>query len=265
MTTSFDAAQVADLFALALEAGEFDNAIEQYLDDNFRSLIRDTFYSQTLKEEGKEVAEAALHEWATVRTSQEVADSLAPIAASLAQLARVCHQEVSVKVLAKTDKSMFPFPRKSSHSTFAIVVNNPIVLGCACNQPRGAHKFSPHGELGITSYVVVIDPFDQRNNSIVLMLPVRDEKPGQNGAVALILSRNGTMESRVFDVILYKNGAESLVFGIDQPYRVSSISGASPCQFVGFPGAQEYITSSLKELPEYLAHVALELSGEHGH
>lgn len=268
MTTSTDSAQLSSYIFGVLEAGKFNSTVEEFLDSTFRGDDPDTFYARTLREEGKEAAEQQLIELAKTRWSDRVADALAPIVAAIAQLATVQHRNVKVRSFVKTDDSFFPFPYRSSRNTFAIAVTNPEIPGCGCNQPKGSDKFGRYGELGITSYVVVIDPADSEHNCVVLMLPIRKDRDSEtpsNGFVSLVMGRNGRMASARKEVYLYRDSAEHLAFGGEGGMGMSSAEGGAPCQYVGFPGAQEFITSSLHELPEYLEHAALELSGEHQH
>ncbi|MGB4762147.1 MAG: hypothetical protein WBP12_02185 [Candidatus Saccharimonas sp.] len=267
MTTSTDTNLLANILLKEVATGGFGNTVEEYLDNVFRNHREDrTFYSRILKEEGKEAAEAKLAEWAEDNHDHRVADALAPIVVSLSRLLEVEHRNISVKQFDKTDRSIFPFPYQASRFSYGIAVTNPEVPGCGCTQAKGAEVFSLWGELGITSFVVVIDPLQPENNSLVLMLPIRDDKKGnenRHGFVAVVMSRDGSIRSEVKEVYLYKNAAEHLAFGGVQPFGVSTASGGSPCGYVGFPGAQEFITSSLDNLAEYLSDVANKLSGQH--
>ncbi len=269
MTTTTDTTRLASVLFEEAMTGRFSNTVEKYLDETFRSdSDNHSFYSRILKEEGREAAEARLIEWAKVNNDHRVADALAPIVASLSRLLEVEHGNISVKQFDKTGRSIFPFPYRASRESYGIAVTNPEVPGCGCTQAKGAEVFSPQGELGITSFVVVIDPLKPENNSLVLMLPIRDNKKGnenRHGFVAVVMSRDGSIRSEVKEVLLYKDAAEHLAFGGDQPFGVSMASGGSPCGYVGFPGAQEFITSSLNKLAEYLSDVADKLSEQHKH
>lgn len=268
VTVSTDTTKLANVLFDEAMAGRFSNTIEQYLDE-FRNSEYPNFYTQALEAEGEEVAEARLLDWAKTMCDQRVADALAPIITSLSQLLEVEHRNIEVKRFDKPEHPILPFPYKSSEHTFAIAVTNPEVPGCGCAQAKGADKFSLWGELGITSFVVIIDPLKPEYNSLVLMLPLRDIKKGnenRHGFVTVSLSRDGKMGSTSNELFFYKGAAEHLAFGGDEkPYRVWGSQGGGPCDYVGFPGAQEYITSSLGELDVYLSDVAEKLSGQHKH
>ena len=269
MTTSIDTSRLASILFEEAMTGRFSNTVEEYLDKTFRNDNEDrTFYSRILKEEGKKAAEADLLDWAKTMHDHRVADAIAPIVMSLSQLLEVEHRNIKVKRFDKPQHSIFPFPYGSSERTFAIAITNPEVPGCGCTQPEAVGKFSLWGELGITSFVVVIDPQKPEYNSLVLMLPLRDIKKGnenRHGFVTVSLSRDGEMSSTSKELYFYKDAAEHLAFGGHEPYGVWEVQGGGPCDFVGFPGAQEYITSSLGDLAIYLADVAEKLSKNHKH
>jgi hypothetical protein len=268
VTTSTNTAGLSGALYNRHIGGEFGNIVEAYLDETFRNSNRETFYARTLKEEGHEAAEAELIEWAMVMHDHRVADALEPIVNGIAHVLDTTHHAVNGERFVKTDNSLFPFPYRSSRETYGIVLYNLEVPGCGCTQPKGFDKFSKWGELGITSFVVIIDPLRPEENSVVLMLPIRGTRENgekRNGFVAVVMRRNGEIRSVLKEVQLYSNAAEHLAFGGNQAFGVMEASGGSPCNHVGFPGAQEYITSNLSELAEYLEDVAEQLSDQHEH
>jgi hypothetical protein len=238
----------------------FDSTVDKYLDETFRSGDRETFYSSTLEKEGLEAAEAELAEWAKREHDHRVADALEPIVDAIACVLDTGHRNVWAMRFEKNNT--FPFPYGASDDVYGIVLYNPEVPGCGCSQPKGTYVFSKYGELGITSFVVIIDPLRPEVNAIVLMLPIRDISPGRSGFVAVVLSRNGDISSVRHELYLYDHAAENLAFGGNQSYGGDVSLGG---WYVGFPGAQEYIASNIGNLAEYLKGAAIRLGGQHKH
>lgn len=264
MTISTDIAQLTTHLRTLIAEHEFDSTVDKYLDETFRSGNRDTFYSKTLEEEGLEAAEAELAEWATRNSDPRVGNALAPIVDAIACVLETGHRNVAATWFMKND--LFPFPYYTSNGAFGVVLYNPSVPGCGCSQPAGTGTFSRYGELGITSFVVIVDPARPEENTVVLMLPIRDTNEKQDGFVAVMLRRNGEIEAERREIKLYENAMEQMAFGNSRPpFSTQWCKGGSPSDYVGFPGAQEYITSRLGKLPKYLKEVADQLNNPHQH
>lgn len=225
-------------------AGGFGSTVDKYVDETFRnSSYEHSFYPKALKTKGKEAAEAELRKWVEASHLYPVADALPPIVMGLSRLLEV-EPNVPVKKFGYTNHSFFPFPCGVSEDCYGIAVKNPEVR----TQSKGTDVFSPWGELGITSFVVVIDPLWPECNSVVLMLPIRDDEKGtenRHGFVAVILDRKGRMTSELHELYFYKQGAQNFAFGAGRPFEIQKSSGGRPCSQVGFPGAREFIASRL--------------------
>ena len=87
---------LAENIRVLVDTGHFGNRVEEYLDDTFRTLKRDSFYSETLAAQGREAAEEQLAHWTKSRYMHSVANAVSPLAAGIAKVIATGHKDLRV-------------------------------------------------------------------------------------------------------------------------------------------------------------------------
>lgn len=264
---TIDAAEAIATLHSSLANGHFASTVERCSAALLEEPNADTDYCQELEKNGKAAAESLILESALLQFNPQIGDAVAPIVASVVRLIDSQSSGIKVNVFPFVKYSYFPFSYKSSPETFGIAISNPEMGGCGCTEPRNSDKFGMYGDLGITSFAIAIDPLNAENNRLVLMLPIRRERADVvcDGFTAVVIGCDGSMYARTCDFILWNGYAEGRAFGINEPLEPAICGGGSISKRVGFPGAEEYIASSLRQLAEYLSDVADKLDAQHLH
>lgn len=254
----------------AVQRDWFASTLDTWIEDTFRTGPRaaETFYGTTLAKSGREAAEAQLMEWIQRDHRREIADSLTPIAQGMLKVMQADHRNVKVGFTTAFDRTLFPTPYKAGPHAKLISLYNPEIPGCGCNQPAGASDFGVYGRLGLQAIAVAIDPERPEANELTLVLPIRNAPAGTDGYVAVQLDRTGHSIGDQRTMNFYRGAALSSALGImgnDSIIMYGTASGGVTDDWIGFPGAMDYIASRLPALALYLLDAAEKLSGDHKH
>lgn len=242
-----------------IENGELKSTVDQYVDS--LRVSPSSFYQQELRRKGCESAEKLLDDVIRRRSLREFSDAIEPIAVGMRDIASSAEKTgvYSSVVNGDSTSSFSPVYFDSDTVSVVVVYGLPRHKGCGCTQPDGAEVFGQSGTLSLKALLLIES--SGGNHKLYLVFPMRNDSVGvvERGFASISIRRDGSVDG--VDLVSHMTTDSFLQYKLgivsaDPALRVSSSSGGSLDDRLGFPGAERYLLEHLPRLCPYLSTIA---------
>lgn len=225
---------------------------------------KDGWYAKTLKEQGRDAAEAKLTAYATESGIPILAPAVESTARGVLALAQADVKNEYVEFGSMSSGVPHDCHLPNASHPRLIVAFNPRIPGCGCTQPTHSEIWGLHGALKLCAITLSFDEGNMHAGATLgLYFAAREKSVNSEAGFSLVtIKQEGAYraESQVPRVdsaayLGYVLGMNSLVDTV----RTSSLAGSLNA-VLGFPGAEQYLLNHLGSLGDYLASAAERLS-----